>query len=144
MSDSVPELVTTLTGWSGRTAVAFFAGVTVTVAAAGSADGLLLVVVPAPGVVGAPGVELLWEPPAGGLPASESLHPAATTSIAQIPATARPRLRTELPNTLFSPLSHVHRRGKPSLRPRRPQRTGSSPARRATGPAVLMTIGTAK
>jgi hypothetical protein len=38
-----------------------------------------------------------------------SLHAAATTSIAQIPATARPRLRTELPNTLSSPEDSLHR-----------------------------------
>lgn len=56
MLSSVPELVTTLTGWSGRTAAAFLAGVTVTFAAAGSADGVWLW--SPPGVVEAPGVEL--------------------------------------------------------------------------------------
>ncbi|GAB2583858.1 hypothetical protein GCM10027269_44180 [Kribbella endophytica] len=136
----MPELVTTLTGWSGRTAAAFFAGVTVTFAAAGSVDGVWLW--SPPGVVDAPGVELDGAPPAAGLPPSVSLQAAATTSIAQIPATARPRLRTELPNTLSSPeirCTAPASLARPAVVLTHQIATGTAGP---FGPAVLMTIGT--
>jgi hypothetical protein len=85
---SVPLLVATVTGLSGRTAEAPLAGTIETLAAAGSCDWV------PPGVVDAPGVELVVpDPEVPESAADVSLHAVPATSNAQIPATARPCFR---------------------------------------------------
>ena len=98
-SDSSPPSLVTVTGWSGRTAEAPLAGTTLTFAAAGSSDGVVEgagVLVDEPGVLElvAPG-----ELDGAGSAAFVSLHAVPTSSIVQIPATARPCFRTVLLNT---------------------------------------------
>ena len=93
-SFSEPPEAATVTGLSGRTEAAPVAGTIWTFAAAGSFDGVLF-----PGVVDAPGVELLCPPPEAPGFASVSLQAVPTISIATTPATARPCFRTVLLNT---------------------------------------------
>jgi hypothetical protein len=83
-------VVATVTGLSGLTAEAPFAGVTVTFAAAGALEGLAL-----PGVADAPGLPVLCGVPDD---ACELLHALPNTNTAQTTATARPCFLTELLN----------------------------------------------
>jgi hypothetical protein len=85
-------VVATVTGLSGRTPEAPFAGTIWMFAAAGFwAEALL------PGVVEAPGVELLCDAPAGAAPVS--LQALLTSSTVHIPATTSPYFRAVLLNT---------------------------------------------
>src|SRR4051794_22245335 len=82
-----------VTGWSGRTDEAPFAGVIVTLAAAGLFEGV---------VPDAPGLPLLCDVPEDVESACELLHALLSSNTAQNPATARPRFLTELLNMRLS------------------------------------------